>query len=92
MAEMHTVLQPGKRRVAREVALEVRRFVAERYPDLRHGLAVASDDAPWARYGREFVSFEEAGMGGEMSGWGRGWEVGVRKALDELQAGISGSM
>ena len=51
------------KRVARAVALEVRRFVAERYPEMVPGLAVASDDALWMRYRGELVAHEEASRG-----------------------------
>lgn len=46
--------------MSRRVALEVRRFVAERYPEMVPGLAVASDDGLWMRYRGEFLEHEEA--------------------------------
>lgn len=57
------LLHAAERKVSRQVALEVRRFVAERYPEMVPGLAVASDDGLWMRYRGEFVAHEEAARG-----------------------------
>jgi len=54
------LLHAAERKVSRRVALEVRRFVAERYPEMVPGLAVASDDGLWMRYRGEFLEHEEA--------------------------------
>jgi len=52
--------QAERRRVDRQVALELRAFVAQRYPERAPGLVYASDYALWRMHGRELVEYEEA--------------------------------